>query len=68
MTFTIGASAIWFAAFHGSGDQGGSYDVGQVKFRYCCQDFLPADKEILCGFRLKRAANLISSIHAKIIS
>ena len=34
VAFAVGASAIRFAAFHGSGDQGGSYDVGQVEFGY----------------------------------
>ena len=65
MSFSIGTSAVRLAASDESGDQGPSYDVGYIRHRV--EELLTAGFERVSGHGFVRSANLISSIHDKII-
>lgn len=66
MPLSIGTSAVRLAAFDGSGNQGGSHDMGRIG--HPVEEFLTACFESVSGHRSVRSAGLISSIHDKIIS
>lgn len=65
MPFSIGTSAVRLAASDKSGNQGSPHDVGHIRYRV--KELLTAGFESVSGHGFVRSANLIGSIHDKII-